>query len=129
MKLEKNTALLMPPPGEGGVGFIPDAVRGHKGDLVWGQAYDFVEVKGRKEMSWQGNLPAMIQYVEDYGGSIEVVFRSAKHPDGATKLSERLRQRIGDRPQAETEFRVPEARRGARASAPRRVGHAPGGPT
>jgi hypothetical protein len=94
MKLEKNTALLMPPPGQGGVGFIPDAVRGHKGELVWGQAYDFVEVKGRKEMSWTGNLTAMIQYVESYGGSIRVVFRSAKHPDGMTKLSERLEGEI-----------------------------------
>jgi hypothetical protein len=93
-KLEKNTALLMPPPGEGGVGFIPDAVKGHKGELVWGQAYDFVEIKCRKEMDWQGNLAAMIQYVKDYGGSIEIVFRSAKHPDGMTEISGRLRREI-----------------------------------
>jgi hypothetical protein len=96
MKLEKNTALLIPPPGEGGVGFIPDAVKGHKGELVWGQAYDFVEVKGRKEMTWTGNLTAMIQYVKDYGGSIQVVFRSAKHPDGMTNLSKPLRAKIED---------------------------------
>jgi len=96
MKLEKNTALLIPPPGEGGVGFIPDAVKGHKGNLVWGQAYNFVEVKGRKEMFWQGNLTAMIEYVGKYGGSIEVVFRSAKHPDGMTRLSERLRKQVRD---------------------------------
>jgi len=55
-----------------------------------------VEVKGRKEMDWQGNLTAMIKYVEKYGGSIEIVFRSAKLPDGPTKLSGRLQKAIDD---------------------------------
>jgi len=58
----------LPLRGAGGVGFIPEAVKRHKGVLVWGQPYDFVEIKSRKEMSWTGNLTAMIDYVERYGG-------------------------------------------------------------
>jgi hypothetical protein len=89
---EKNRALMMPPPGSEAQGFIPDAVPRNPtpGELVWGQPYDFLEVKGRKELALTGNLKAMLKYVEQYGGFIELWVRSAKHPDGATKLTKPL---------------------------------------
>jgi hypothetical protein len=45
-------------------------------------------------MSLTGNLKAMIDYVKQYGGHLELWIRSAKHPDGATKLSEPLKQEL-----------------------------------
>ncbi|RKH70547.1 hypothetical protein D7X96_10975, partial [Corallococcus interemptor] len=95
-KLPKNTDLLLPPPGSKAQGFVPDAVTGHKGDLVWGSPYDFVEVKGRAELALTGNLKAMIQYVQKYGGSIELWIRSAKHPEGATRLTGPLTEELND---------------------------------
>ncbi len=92
--LEKNTAVLVPPPGQAGVSFIPDAVRGHKGELAWGQPYRFVEIKGRQEVYWSGNLQAMIQYVDTHGGFMEVILRSKKHPRGATVLSQRIAEQL-----------------------------------
>ena len=93
-KLPKNTDLLLPPPGSKAEGFVPDAVTGHKGDLVWGSPYDFVEVKGRAELALTGNLKAMIDYVQKYGGSIELWIRSARHPEGATRLTKPLSDQI-----------------------------------
>ncbi len=93
-KYERNSAMLMPPPGSGAQGFIPDAVKGNPADLVWGQPYPFVEAKARKELSFSGNLKAMIEYVEKYGGHLEFWVRSARHPDGATRLSGPLLQRL-----------------------------------
>jgi len=89
---EKNRALMMPPPGSEARGFIPDAVPFNPtpGELVWGQPYRFLEVKGRKELAFTGNLKAMIEYVEEHGGSIELWVRSPKHPNGATKMTEPL---------------------------------------
>jgi hypothetical protein len=84
---ERNTAMMMPPPGSGAQGFIPDAVKGQPAELVWGQPYPFVESKARRELSLSGNLKAMIDYVDKYGGHLELWVRSAKHPDGATRLS------------------------------------------
>jgi hypothetical protein len=91
---EKNTALLLPPPGSLEQGFIPDSVVGGPEELVWGKPYRFLEVKVRGEMPLTGNLKAMIEYVETFGGHIEVRFRSSRHPDGQTRLSEPLRQRL-----------------------------------
>lgn len=84
---DKNTAMMMPGEGSKLSGFIPDAVGGKPAQLVWGQPYRFTEIKGWQDMSKTGNLSAMIEYVRDVGGHLEVVFRSAKHPEGATKLS------------------------------------------
>jgi hypothetical protein len=57
---EKNTALMLPPPGsKAEQGFIPDSVVGNPEELVWGRPYRFIEVKGRAEMSLTGNLAAM----------------------------------------------------------------------
>ncbi|NMO23488.1 hypothetical protein HPC49_52250 [Pyxidicoccus fallax] len=82
---EKNTALMLPPPGsKAEQGFIPDAVMGNPEELVWGRPYRFVEVKGRAEMSLTGNLKAMLAYVTTHGGHIEVWFRSARHSSGRT---------------------------------------------
>jgi hypothetical protein len=92
---EKNTALMLPPPGsKAEQGFIPDSVVGNPEELVWGRPYRFVEVKGRAEMPLTGNLAAMLQYVEKYGGHIEVYFRSAQHPHGQTGLSLPLRKQF-----------------------------------
>ncbi|WP_223642566.1 hypothetical protein [Corallococcus sp. EGB] len=93
-KLPKNTDPLLPPPGSKAQGFIPDAVSGHEGDLVWGSAYDFVEVIGRKELALTGNLEAMLEYVKRYGGSIELWIRSARHPEGAIRLTAPLDARL-----------------------------------
>lgn len=106
---EKNQALMMPPPGSDARGFIPDAVPGSPtpGELVWGQPYDFIEAKARKELPLGGNLEAMLDYVRDYGGSIELWIRSSKHKDGPTKLTLPLRQRLrelGERGQATIRF-------------------------
>jgi hypothetical protein len=94
----KNTAMMMPPPGSAAQGFIPDSVPGSPtpGELIWGQPYHFVEVKGRKDLALGGNLKAMLEYVERYGGYIELWVRSPKHPGGATKLSGPLKRRIAD---------------------------------
>jgi hypothetical protein len=89
-KYERNGAMLMPPPGSGAQGFIPDAVKGNPAELVWGQPYPFVEAKARKQLSLSGNLKAMIEYVERYGGHLELWVRSARHPDGPTQLSKPL---------------------------------------
>jgi hypothetical protein len=87
LKYDKNVAMMIGPKAEGLKGFIPDAVKGNPAELIWGKAYHFVEVKGWKGMSMTGNLAEMLKYVDKFGGHIEVVFRSAKHAEGATKLS------------------------------------------
>jgi hypothetical protein len=87
---EKNTAMMMPPPDSKAQGFIADSVKDNPGELVWGQPYHFVEVKGREEMALTGNLEAMINYVRRYGGHIEVWFRSAEHAKGQTRLTKPL---------------------------------------
>jgi hypothetical protein len=95
---EKNTAMMLPPPGSDARGFIPDAVPGSStpGELVWGQPYRFVEVKGRKDLALSGNLEAMLGYIRQYGGYIELWVRSPKHPKGATKLTSPLERRIAE---------------------------------
>jgi Holliday junction resolvase len=95
---EKNTALLMPPPGSKAQGFIPDAVPGNPnpGELVWGQPYRFVESKAHKDLALTGNLKAMIEYVEQYGGHIELWVRSPRHADGPTRLTNSLQKRLSD---------------------------------
>jgi hypothetical protein len=93
-KYERNSAMMMPPPGSGTQGFIPDSVKGNPAELVWGQPYPFVEAKARQKLSLSGNLKAMIEYVEKYGGHLELWVRSAKHPDGATYLTEPLLERL-----------------------------------
>jgi hypothetical protein len=95
---QKNTAMMMPPPGSKVRGFIPDSVPGSPtpGELVWGQPYRFVEVKGRKDLAHGGNLEAMLNYVENYGGHVELWVRSPKHTGGATKLTKPLAKRIAD---------------------------------
>jgi hypothetical protein len=93
---QKNTALMMPPPGNAAQGFIPDAVPRNPtpGELVWGRPYHFIEAKARKDLALTGNLEAMLDYVEEYGGSIDLWIRSAKHVDGPTRLTMSLRRRL-----------------------------------
>ncbi|MFE8596097.1 pre-toxin TG domain-containing protein [Archangium violaceum] len=93
-RYERNAAMMMPPPGISAQGFIPDSVKGNPAELVWGQPYSFVEAKAHKELSLTGNLKAMIEYVEKYGGHLELWSRSANHGDGATQLSEPLLRRL-----------------------------------
>lgn len=94
---EKNTAIMLPPPGsKDQQGFVPDSVVGSPDELVWGKPYHFVEVKGRAGMALTGNLEAMLKYVEGYGGFLEVYFRSAGHPNGQTRLTQRLLKRLSD---------------------------------
>ncbi|WNG52073.1 hypothetical protein F0U60_54185 [Archangium minus] len=95
-KYERNSAMMMPPPGNNKRGFIPDSVKGNPTELVWGQPYAFVEAKARKELSVTGNLEAMLDYVQKYGGHIELWVRSASHPDGPTRLSRPLMGRLSD---------------------------------
>ncbi|MBZ4420584.1 hypothetical protein [Myxococcus sp. RHSTA-1-4] len=89
---EKNTALLLPPPGSSAQGFIPDSVLGNPEELVGGRPYRFIEVKARGEMALTGNLKAMMDYVEAFGGHIEIWFRSARHPSGRTRLTAPLQE-------------------------------------
>jgi hypothetical protein len=89
-KYERNTAMMMPPPGSAAQGFMPDSVKGNPVELVWGQPYPFVEAKARKELSLSGNLKAMLEYVEQYGGHLELWVRSANHSDGPTHISKPL---------------------------------------
>ncbi|QSQ20428.1 hypothetical protein JY651_35000 [Pyxidicoccus parkwayensis] len=92
---EKNTAMMLPPPGRGvEQGFIPDSVLGNPEELVWGRPYRFVEVKGRAEMSYTGNLKSMVDYVKEFGGHLEVCFRSARHGQGQTVISSTLRDEL-----------------------------------
>jgi hypothetical protein len=91
---ERNGAMMMPPPGSRAQGFIPDSVKGNPAELVWGQPYPFVEAKARKALSLSGNLEAMLRYVDQYGGHLELWVRSARHPDGPTRLSGPLLERL-----------------------------------
>jgi hypothetical protein len=93
---EKNTALLMPPPGSKFQGFIPDAVPGNPnpGELVWGQPYRFVESKAHKTLALTGNLKAMLDYVEEHGGHLELWVRSARHREGPTQFTNPLQERL-----------------------------------
>jgi hypothetical protein len=93
---QKNTVLMMPAPGEELPGFIADSVRGNPAELFWGQPYQLVECKARKELSLTGNLKAMIEYVERYDGHLELWIRSAKHSEGATKLSGPLQKALNE---------------------------------
>jgi hypothetical protein len=93
---EKNTAMMMPPPGSEASGFIADCVQGSPGELVWGKPYRFVEVKGREKMALTGNLKAMLEYVEKYGGHVEVWFRSSTHSKGQTRLTKSLEDILND---------------------------------
>lgn len=85
---QKNTALMMPPPGDSAHGFIPDAVPRNPtpGELVWGRPYHFIEAKARKDLALTGNLEAMLVYVRKYGGHLELWLRSSKHSDGPTQV-------------------------------------------
>jgi hypothetical protein len=74
----ENKAVMMPP--DGGPGFIPDSVRGSPTELIPGEPYDFTEVKSWASMSKTGNLAAMLNYVDKYGGHITVILRSSKPP-------------------------------------------------
>ncbi|HYO58658.1 hypothetical protein [Archangium sp.] len=89
-KYERNTAMMMPPPGSSVQGFISDSVKGNPAELVWGQPYHLIEAKARQKLSLSGNLEAMLRYVDQYGGQVELWVRSAKHPDGPTKMSGKL---------------------------------------
>jgi hypothetical protein len=91
---EKNTTMMMPPPGSDTQGFIADSVKGNPGELVWGQPYKFVEIKSREEMALTGNLEAMLEYVRRYGGHIEVWFRSTGHSKGQTRLTNPLERSL-----------------------------------
>ncbi|WP_309896806.1 hypothetical protein [Archangium sp.] len=93
-KYERNAAMMMPPPSSGAQGFVPDSVKGNPAELVWGQPYLFVEAKARQQLSLSGNLKAMIDYVEQYGGHLELWVRSSRHPDGPTRLSRPLLRRL-----------------------------------
>jgi OmpA-OmpF porin, OOP family len=93
-RYEKNLALMMPPPGKGLTGFIPDAVKGNPAELIWSQAYHFVEVKAWKDLSNTGNLKAMIEYVERYGGHLELWIRSVRHADGPTQMTGPLKRAL-----------------------------------
>ena len=93
-KYERNAAMMMPPPSSGAQGFVPDSVKGNPAELVWGQPYLFVEAKARQQLSLSGNLKAMIDYVEQYGGHLELWVRSARHSDGPTRLSRPLLRRL-----------------------------------
>jgi hypothetical protein len=95
-KYERNTAMMMPPPGSTLKGFVPDSVKGNPAELVWGQPYFFVEAKARKELSLSGNLESMSKYVQNHGGHLELWVRSARHPEGATHLSRPLQRRLMD---------------------------------
>jgi hypothetical protein len=64
--------------------------------LVWGQPYEFLEVKARKELSLSGNLKAMLEYVREHGGRVELWVRSARHAEGATRLTKPLRDRLAE---------------------------------
>jgi hypothetical protein len=65
-------------------------VRGNPAELVWGQPYRFIEAKGRQELAYTGNLKAMIDYVQEHGGHLELWIRSAQHPSGGTRLTKPL---------------------------------------
>ena len=95
---QKNSAMMMPPPDSKAQGFIPDAVPGNlnPGELVWGQPYRFVESKAHKDLALTGNLKAMIEYVEQHGGHIELWVRSAAHADGPTRMTSSLQNRLSD---------------------------------
>ncbi|WNG30873.1 hypothetical protein F0U62_47805 [Cystobacter fuscus] len=89
---EKNVRLLMPPPGTLGEGFVPDAFKDQVEHLVWGRPYKFVEVKSWNELSMTGNVKAMIEYINKYGGYLELWVRSPAHSSGPTHLSEPLKR-------------------------------------
>jgi len=93
---KKNKALMIPPPGSQAEGFIPDALlrSDTSGELVWGQPYFFIEAKARRDLSLGGNLKAMLDYVDEYGGHVELWIRSTKNLAGATRLSSPLQKRI-----------------------------------
>jgi hypothetical protein len=93
-RYERSSSMMMPPPGSRAMGFLPDSVKDNPQELVWGAPYRFVEVKARQYLSLSGNLEAMIEYVERYGGHLELWIRSSRHPDGATKLSTPLQRRL-----------------------------------
>jgi hypothetical protein len=92
----KNTAMMVPPPGGKAQGFIPDSVPGNSNpsELVWGKPYSFVEAKARNELALTGNLKAMLEYVREYGGHLELWVRSAQHPAGATRFTQPLQQML-----------------------------------
>jgi hypothetical protein len=94
----KNSAVMMPPPGSQAQGFVPDSVprNPHPDELVWGRPYDFVEAKARAELALTGNLKAMMEYVKQYGGHIELWVRSPQHPSGPTRLTGPLRKELDD---------------------------------
>jgi hypothetical protein len=91
---KNNDMLFMNPEAASGRGFIPDGVLSGPRPPRWGEPYHFVEVKGWDDMSNTGNLNSMLDYVEQFGGHIEVVLRSEAHARGATRLSGPLERRL-----------------------------------
>jgi hypothetical protein len=88
---KNNTPLVDPAhPSEA---FIPDGIKNKPAKLEYGKPYDFVEVKYWDYLSQTGNVIKMIEYIQKFGGSLELWLRGG---DEATELSEPLRKTIND---------------------------------
>ncbi len=84
---------------KGKVSFKPDGLLGMDGkpvtEVTWGEPYHFKEVKSGISLSDTGNLSQMLDYVEKYGGEIDVVVNKKNPTSGKpTELSGPLRDRI-----------------------------------
>ena len=94
VQIEKNNYLFMK---EGFTGFIPDGIKNPVGKIEWGNPYNFVEVKGVKDLSHTGNLRAMLDYIKAHKGStLTLIVRSKKHPAGATHITGSLQDRLNE---------------------------------
>ena len=79
-----------------GKGFVPDGIGGNQEQVICGDPYHFVEVKGWEYLSDTANIEKMIDYIEDNGGSIDAVLGSGLHPKRETILSGPLNRRLMD---------------------------------
>jgi hypothetical protein len=80
---KKNTAALKDPVSKQSV--IPDGVRENPKTLQWGDPYDFVEVKYWEYLSATGNALKMLQYIDHFGGTLELWVRGGAE---ATEFSQ-----------------------------------------
>jgi len=79
--LDKNTLQIGDDPG-----FIPDGIRDP--DFRPGDPADFVEMKNVEYLSDTGNVSAMLDYIQENGGDMELVIGPQ------TRISEPLRRRL-----------------------------------
>jgi hypothetical protein len=80
-EMPKNNEVFISPDTK--TSFVPDGLRGLDGrpvtEVKWGEPYHIVEAKNVASLSKSGNLNAELDYVQAFGGHLDLVIRKDTH--------------------------------------------------